>query len=109
MNDSWVFVMKHLIIIARKHQVFQVHVPGSQNKNTRDIMNIAHSFSPGTWILMFIKVYKSFYTSTRANSSYVNCVMTFPWGMSITFYYVSRSVDFLKNGGKKKLTTRRWI
>ena len=48
-------------------------------------------------------VYKSFYTSTRANSPYVNYVMTFPWGMSITFYYVSRSVDFLKMAAKRNL------
>ena len=48
-------------------------------------------------------VYKSFYTSTRANSPYVNYVMTFPWGMSITFYYISRSVDFLKMAAKRNL------
>ena len=103
MNDSWVFVMKHFIINARKHQVFQVLVPDSQeNKNTSNQGYYEHRtqfFARN----MDSNVYKSFYTSTRANSPYVNYVMTFPWGMSITFYYISRSVDFLKMAAKRNL------
>ena len=96
MNDSWVFVMKHLIIIARKHQVFQVHVPGSQNKNTRDIMNIAHSFSPGTWILMFIKVSTLQLVRIRRTS-------TTSWRSRGACQLLSRSVDFLKMAAKRNL------